>query len=85
MNKLFHISKYGFRKQHSTELAAMELVDRATEEMDSGKMPFGIFLDLSKAFYTLNHSILLDKLLFYGIKNCSLQLIKIILQIAHNM
>ena len=44
--------------------------------MDRGEIPFGIFLGLSKAFDTLNHSILLDKLNYYGIKKCSLQLIK---------
>ena len=54
----------------------MELVDRATQEMDRGETPFGIFWDLSKAFDTLNHSIILDKFNYYGIKNCLLQLIK---------
>ena len=75
MNKLFHSSQYGFKKQHPTELAAMELVNRVTLEMEGGEIPFGIFLDLSKAFHTLNHSILLDKSNYHGNKNCLLQLI----------
>ena len=48
VNKLFHSSQYGFRKQHSTELAAIELVDRATQDMDRGEIPFGIFLIFRK-------------------------------------
>ena len=48
VNKLFHSSQYGFRKQHSTELAAMELVDRVTLEMDRGEIPFGIFFNFRK-------------------------------------
>jgi len=65
-NNLLHISQYGFRKAHSTELAALELVDRVGKELDSKKTPISIFLDLSKAFDTLDHKILLTKLQYYG-------------------
>ena len=71
-NKLFFSSQYGFREDHSTELATLELVDHLNSEMDKKKYPFAIFMDLSKAFDTLDHSILLNKLNHYGIRNTEL-------------
>ncbi len=67
-HNLFANSQYGFRKNHSTEYAAMEFVDKAMHEIDKGMIPFSIFIDLSKAFDTLDHQILLDKLAHYGIR-----------------
>ncbi len=57
-NKLLYNHQYGFREGHSTELAALELVDRVIQEMDDGETAFNIYLDISKAFDTLDHSIL---------------------------
>ncbi len=59
--------QYGFRTDHSTEFATLELIDRVIVEMDKNNTPLKIFLDLSKAFDTLDHKILLKKLTYYGI------------------
>ena len=73
INKLLYANQYGFRKLHSTELASVELVDRIRLDIDSGKIPLSVSLDLSKAFDTLDHSILFQKLQFYGVSGTSLQ------------
>ena len=58
-NNLLYKSQYGFRTLHSTELASLEIIDIIGKDLDNGKLPIGVFLDLSKAFDTLDHTILL--------------------------
>ena len=68
-NNLFSPQQYGFRKNSSTELAALELLDRLLIQLDSRKIPINFYIDLSKAFDSLRHDILLQKLSYYGITN----------------
>ena len=72
-NKLFYEGQYGFRGDHSTELANIELTDRIISALDEKKLPLTIFMDLSKAFDTLDHEILLKKLHYYGISGIALK------------
>ena len=60
--------QYGFRFNHSTELAPLNLIDKLTYKLDRGIIPMNIFIDLSKAFDTLVHKILISKLEHYGVK-----------------
>ena len=60
--------QYGFRSNHSTELAALNLVDELTYKLDRGIIPLNIYMDLSKAFDTLIHDILISKLKHYGVR-----------------
>lgn len=57
-----------------TELAALGLVDRVLQDMDRDETPFNIYLDPSKAFDTMNHSTLMEKLKYYGINHKKLSL-----------
>ena len=75
-NNLLYKSQYGFLPGRSTELAALELIDRIIMRMDNNEVPLNIYLDLSKAFDTLNHEILLHKLNYYGVRGNALDLMK---------
>ena len=54
----------------------MKLVDYINEQMDNCNIPVNIYLDLSKAFDTINFNILMDKLKYYGVKNTAFDLLK---------
>ena len=66
-NNVLAEEQFGFRKYHSTEYAAISLVDHISNEMEHGKTPGALYIDLSKAFYTLSFDIILYKLNYYAI------------------
>lgn len=75
-NNLLYKSQYGFRKGHSTEFAGLELIDNVIHKLDRRQLPISFFLDLSKAFDTLDHTILLHKLYYYGVDGVALEWFK---------
>ena len=71
-NILYH-NQHGFRKNNSTIHALMQITERIKTSIDSGKFGCGIFIDLRKAFDTVNHNILLTKLEHYRIRDSMLK------------
>ena len=78
-NKIFHFlvryqilfkSQYGFRKGHNTTHATIDFLQTIETAMLNNEFAIGVFCDLSKAFDTLDHEILLSKLDHYGIRGC---------------
>ena len=72
-NNILYKYQFGFRRQHSTNHAVITLVEKITNALDKGKIVVGCFLDLKKAFDTVNHRILISKLRKYGIRGHILQ------------
>ena len=67
-HKILFLSQYGFRTQHSCTDAIAELTGQIAKNKENGLHTIGVFLDLSKAFDTLPHAILLNKMNKYGIR-----------------
>ena len=72
-NAILHENQYGFRPKLSTNLALLHLIDDLSQSIDDGKITAGVFVDLAKAFDTVNHTILLSKLQHYGIRGITLK------------
>ena len=67
-----HANQFGFREKLSTSMALLELVDKLSEAADKKLVSIGVFIDLAKAFDTVDHTILLRKLEHYGIRGVPL-------------
>ena len=71
MNKSIYELQFGFRENHSTNHAIISIMQKIQEAIQNDNIAIGIFIDLQKAFDTVNHSILLDKLKHYGVSGVS--------------
>ena len=67
-NNILYKYQFGFRENHSTAHALIDLMEYNNTCLDQGKYVFGIYIDLKKAFDTVQHDILLSKLQHYGIR-----------------
>ena len=67
-HKILFKHQFGFQKNKSTTLAILDLYTKLVENIEGKYFSCCIFLDFSKAFDTVNHNILLDKLEHYGIR-----------------
>ena len=69
-------NQFGFRKNNSTSTALIQITEKIKESIDKSKYGCGIFIDLRKAFDTVNHSILLSKMEHYGARDTALEWFK---------
>jgi retron-type reverse transcriptase len=82
---ILYSSQCGFREKHSTSLVITQLVNKITSAIDHKEITVGVFLDLAKAFDTIDHAILLAKLDHYGIRRQALQWIRSYFHAINNM
>ena len=67
-NDILFSQQFGFRSKHSTTHALVNITEKIRSALDQDKVACGIFVDLQKAFNTVNHEILLKKLSHYGFR-----------------
>ena len=79
-HKVLFIYQYGFRRNHSTSLALIDITDKIKFAINYNEYALGILLDITKAFDSINHDILLSELEHYGFRGHSLLFLEIILQ-----
>ena len=75
-NDLLYKNQFGFRQNYSASMALTYLVDNILTQVQNGDYVIGVFMDFSKAFDTVNHDILLNKLENYGIRGIAYNLLE---------
>jgi hypothetical protein len=75
VNNLLSQNQFGFRQFHSTASALLDSTNEWFINMDRGQFNIAVFLDLQKAFDTINHNILIKKLDLYGLQKPALNLL----------
>ena len=75
-NKLIYTCQFSFRANHSTNHALISMTESIKSFLDNGDFGAGIFIDLEKAFDTVNHQILCNKLNYYGFRGKFINLLK---------
>ena len=71
-NKLLYVNQFGFRRGRSTELASEQFTDEVLENMDNGLFTGAVYIDLKRAFDTVDHTIMIKKLKTTGISSTNL-------------
>ena len=74
--EILYLNQFGFREKRSTSMAILTFVENIRTSLDQGEFSIGIFLDFSKAFDTIDHNILLQKLNYYGFRGLTYEWIK---------
>ena len=73
---LLYEKQFGFQRNNSTEHAILQLTRDMTSSFEKGEYTLGVFIDLPKAFHTVDHQILIKKLQYYGIECTALEWFK---------
>ena len=79
-NNQLYANQYGFRNRHSCDNAVSDVVSHIVKNLEANKTSVALFLDLSKAFDTLDHDLLLHKMERYGLRGVVLDWFRSYLQ-----
>ena len=72
-HNILYSKQFGFQRNNSSEHAIIQLYDQICESFEQNKFTLGVFIDFSKAFDTVDHKILIEKLLHYGVNGNNLK------------